>query len=75
MCGVLAWWGTMQLRQVDGLVSFLKFYLGKSTLNVLFFNVDLINTFCKVKSENNLSYGLLILAIHLIERVRVDLSP
>jgi hypothetical protein len=42
---------------------------------VLYFNVDLMSTFSKVKSENNLSDGLLILAIHLIERVRVDLSP
>jgi hypothetical protein len=36
---------------------------------------DLTSTFSKVKSENNLSNGLLILAIHLFERMRVDLSP
>jgi hypothetical protein len=49
MCGILAWWGTMKLSQVDGLVSFLKFYLGKSTLDVLYFNVDLMSTFLKLK--------------------------
>jgi hypothetical protein len=38
----------MKLSQVDGLVSFLKFYLGKGTLDVLYFNVDLINTFLKL---------------------------
>ena len=75
MHGVLAWVDDNETSQVDRLISFLKFYLGKSTLNVLYFNVDLMSTFFKVKSENNLSDGLLILAIHLIERVRVDLIP
>jgi hypothetical protein len=75
MHGVLAWVEDNETSQVDVLISFLKFYLGKSTLNVLYFNVDLMSTFSKVKSENNLSDGLLILAIHLIERVRVDLIP
>jgi hypothetical protein len=46
-----------ETSQVDGLISFLKFYLGKSTLDVLYFNVDLLSTFSKVKSENNLSDG------------------
>jgi len=55
MCGVLAWWGTMKLSQVDGLISFLKFYLGKSTLDVLYSFVDLMSTFSKVKEKNNLS--------------------
>jgi hypothetical protein len=75
MHGVLAWVEDNETSQVDRLISFLKFYLGKSTLNLLYFNVDLINTFSKVKSENNLNDSLLILAIHLIERVRVDLNP
>jgi hypothetical protein len=74
------WWrpsivGDNETSQVDGLNLFPMFNLGKSTLNALYFNVDLMSTFYKVKSENNLSDGLLILAIHLIERVRVDLIP
>jgi hypothetical protein len=74
MHGVLAWVEDNETSQVDRLISFLKFYLGKIHLNVLYFNV-LMSAFSKVKSENNLSDGLLILAIHLIERVRVDLIP
>jgi hypothetical protein len=46
-----------EINPVDGLISFPKFYLGKSTLDVLYFNVDLLSTFSKVKSENNLSDG------------------
>jgi hypothetical protein len=64
-----------ETSQVHGLISFLKFYLGKSTLDVLYFNVDLLNTFSKVKSENDLSDGSFDLGHHLIERMRVDLSP
>jgi hypothetical protein len=41
----------MKLSQVDGLNLFPKFNLGKNTLNMLYFNVDLMNTFSKVKSE------------------------
>jgi hypothetical protein len=74
MHGVLAWVEDNETSQLDRSISFLKFYLGKSTLNVLCFNVDLMSTFSKVKSENNLSDGLLTLAIHLIERVKVGLS-
>jgi hypothetical protein len=48
LCGVLTWWGTMKISQVDGLISFLKFYLGKSTLDVLYFNVDLMSNFLKL---------------------------
>ena len=39
----------MKLIQVDGLIFFLKLYLGKSTLNGLYFNVDLMSTFVKLK--------------------------
>jgi hypothetical protein len=45
MHGILAWMRTMKLSQVDGLIFFLKLYLGKSTLNGLYFNVDLMSTF------------------------------
>jgi hypothetical protein len=41
MHGILAWRRTMKLIQVDGLIFFLKLYLGKSTLNGLYFNVDI----------------------------------
>jgi hypothetical protein len=44
MHGVLAWRRPMKLSQVDGLKNFLKLYLGKSTLNGLYFNVDLMST-------------------------------
>jgi hypothetical protein len=49
MRGVLAWKRTMKLSQVDGLIFFVKLYLGKSTLDGLYFNVDFMNTFYKVK--------------------------
>jgi hypothetical protein len=52
MHGILAW-RTMKLIQVDGLIFFLKLYLGKSTLNGLYFNVDLTSSFYKVKVRNN----------------------
>jgi hypothetical protein len=64
----------MKLIQVDGLIFFLKLYLGKSTLNGLYFNVDLMSTFLKVKARNNLSCGLLILTIDLIRCVRINLG-
>jgi hypothetical protein len=67
MHGVLAQRRTMKLIQVDGLIFFLKLYLGKSTLNRLYFNVDLMSTFYKVKVRNNLSCGILILTIDLIK--------
>jgi hypothetical protein len=75
MHGILAWRRTMKLIQVDGLIFFLKLYLGKSTLNGLYFNVDLMSTFYKVKVRNNLSYGLLILTIDLIRCMRINLGP
>ena len=49
MHGILAWRRTIKLSQVDGLIFFLNLYLGKSTLNRLYFNVDLMSTFYKVK--------------------------
>jgi hypothetical protein len=39
----------MKLSQVDGLTFFLKLYLGKITLNRLYFNVDLMSIFYKVE--------------------------
>jgi hypothetical protein len=65
----------MKLIQVDGLIFFLKVYLRKSTLNGLYFNVDLMSTFYKVKVRNNLSCGLLILTIDLIKCMRFNLGP
>jgi hypothetical protein len=65
----------MKLIQVDGLVFFLKLYLGKSTLNGLCFNVDLMSTFYKVKVRNNLSCGLLILTIDIIRCMGTNLVP
>jgi hypothetical protein len=64
----------MKLIQVDGLIFFLKLYLGKSTLNGLYFNVDLMSTFYKVKVINNLSCGLLILTIDFIMCVRINMA-
>jgi hypothetical protein len=75
MHGVLAWKRTMKLIQVDGLIFFLKLYIGKGTLKGLYFNVDLMSTFYKVKVRNNLSCGLLILTIDLIRCVRINLGP
>jgi hypothetical protein len=65
----------MKLIQVDGLIFFLKLYLGKSTLNGLYFKVDLMSTFYKVKMRNNLSCGILILTIELTRCVRINLCP
>jgi hypothetical protein len=65
----------MKLSQVDGLIFFLKLYSGKSTLNGLYFNVDLMRTCYKVKVRNNLSCGLLILTIDLIRCVRINIGP
>jgi hypothetical protein len=56
-------------------IRFLLFYLGKSTLDVLYSFVDFMSTFSKVKVKNNLSDGLLILTIDLLKRVRVNPSP
>jgi hypothetical protein len=56
----------MKLSQIDGLIFFLKLYLGKGTLNRLYFNIDLMSTFYKVKVRNNLSCVLLILTIDLV---------
>jgi hypothetical protein len=74
MRGILVWKRPMKLSLVDGLIFFLNLYLRKSTLNGLYFNVDLMNTFYKVKVRNNLSRGLLILTIDLIRCVRVNLG-
>jgi hypothetical protein len=65
----------MKLIQFDRLVFFLKLYLGKSILNWLYFNVDLMTSFYKVKVRNNLSCGLLILTIGLISYMRINLGP
>jgi hypothetical protein len=75
MHGILAQRRTLKLIQVDGLIFFLKLYLGKSTLNGLYFNVDLMSTLYKVKVRNNLSCGLLILNIDLIRCMRINLVP
>ena len=65
----------MKLIQVDGLIFFLKLYLGKSTLNGLYFNVDLMSTFYKVKVRNNLSCDILIGTIDIIRCMRINIGP
>jgi hypothetical protein len=65
----------MKLIQVDELIFFFKLYFGKSALNGLYFNVDLMSTFHKVKVRNNLICGLLILTIDPIRCVRINLGP